>query len=196
MNLEPLFIGVSRAAPPAGGVVRLLAPSQEVSTRELPSIPGPKVILGGPPCDHWSKAVQERPDTLYVVVGEGDAPTRTGNGATPLPSAPAGQLRRYFSRLLELKQRYPDGLPEIGESGFAWKGWRVPLTATESALLQRLYEYEGAIVGREELARVVGVSNTPSRALDAHVHRLRQKLAVPGMELRTVRQRGFQLVLS
>jgi hypothetical protein len=196
MNPEPLFIGLSRAAPPAGGVVRLLAPSQEVSTRELPSIPGPKVILGGPPCDHWSEVMRDRADTLYVLVEQGDVPPFARGGATSLPAAPIAQLRRYFSRLLELKKRYPGGLPEIDESSFAWKGCRVGLTPTESALLQRLYEYEGAIVGREELARIAGVVSTGSRALDAHVHRLRQKLHVPGVELLTERQRGFRLVLS
>jgi len=196
MTPESLFIGSSRAAPPIGGVVRLLSPSQEVSSRELPYIPGPKVILGGPPCDHWSHVVRERQDTLYVVVGSDDVPHVARGGATTLPAGSVSQLRRHFSHLLELKERYPAGLPEIDDSSFSWKGYQVCLTPTESAVIHRLYEHEGSVVGRDELARIAGVNSTGSRALEAHIHRLRQKLDVPGVDLLTERQRGFRLVLS
>jgi hypothetical protein len=196
MKDDTLFIGASRAAPPAGGVVRLLAPSQEVSSRELPFIDGPKVILGGPPCDHWSNVISERTDTLYVVVGSAGVPTAARAGATSLPSAPVSQLKQYFSRLLELRERYPEGLPCIEGTTFRWKGSQVTLTDTEASLLQRLLEMVGSVVVREELARLAGVRSEGSRALEAHVHRLRQKLQIPGVELLTERQRGFRLVLS
>ena len=55
---------------------------------------------------------------------------------------------------------------------------------------------EGATVGRDELARAAGVSGAGGRALDAHVHRLRRKLDIPGVDLATERQRGFRLELS
>lgn len=191
------FLGVSRAAPPVAGVVRLLAPSQEVSTREVPFIDGPKVILGGPPCAHWSDVISHRRDLLYVLVPDGyedTPPERTGD--TTLPAAPVPVLRRYFSHLLELKERYADGLPQLAGTLFRWKGVEVALTPAEAGLLRRLYEREGTIVGRDELAAIAGCSSMRSRALDAHVHRLRQKLVVPGVELVTERQRGFRLVLS
>jgi hypothetical protein len=196
MKVDSLFIGVSRAAPPDAGVVRLLAPSQEVSSRELPSIEGPKVILGGTPCDHWANVIRERTDTLYVVVGDTTVPGAAQAGATCLPAAPAALLRRHFTHLIELRQRYPGGLPQIDDTSFRWKGHTVELTETEVVLLRRLFELPGAIVDREELARAGGVRTERSRALEAHIHRLRQKLRVPGVDLLTERQRGFRLVLS
>lgn len=196
MTGESYFLGVSRAAPPVPGVIRLLAPSQEVSTRELPFIEGPTVILGGPPCDHWSHVIAERRDLLYVLVPDGYETKGRGAGDTTLPPAPPSVLRRHFSHLLELKQRYAGGLPQIKDALFRWKNIEVPLTPSEADIIRRLYEREGTIVSREELAAIAGCSPSRSRALDAHVHRLRQKLEIPGVELLTERQRGFRLVLS
>ncbi len=196
MTAETYFLGVSRAAPPVPGVIRLLAVSQEVSTRELPYIEGPKVILGGPPCDHWSHVIAERRDLLYVLVPDGYETSGRLPGDATLPPAPVSVLRRHFAHLLELKQRYAGGLPVIGNTLFRWKGVEVPLTPSEAEIVRRLYEHEGTIVSREELAAIAGCSPIHSRALDAHVHRLRQKLNVPGVELLTERQRGFRLVLS
>ncbi len=196
MTAESYFLGVSRAAPPVAGVVRLLAASQAVSTRELPYIEGPKVILGGPPCDHWSHVIAERRDLLYVLVPDGYETSGRDCGDATLPPAPVSVLRRHFAHLLELKQRYAGGLPFIGNTLFRWKGVEVPLTPSEADIVRRLYEHEGTIVSREELSAIAGCSPTRSRALDAHVHRLRQKLDVPGVELLTERQRGFRLVLS
>jgi biotin operon repressor len=196
MASEAFFLGVSRAAPPVPGVIRLLAPSQEVSTRELPFIDGPKVILGGPPCDHWSSVIAERNDLLYVMVPEGYETAGRGAGDALLPPAPVPVLRRHFSRLLELKQRYACGLPQVAGTLFRWKGIEVPLTPAEADIVRRLYQHEGAVVSREDLAAIAGCNPTGSRALDAHIHRLRSKLNVPGVEVLTERQRGFRLVLS
>mgnify|MGYP002078269196 FL=1 len=179
-----------------GGVIRLLAPTQEVSTRELPLIEGPKVILGGPPCDHWSSVIAERRDLLYVMVPDGYETAGRREGDTVLPPAPAPVVRRHFMRLLALKQRYACGLPQVSGTHFRWKGVDVVLTPTEAEILRRLYQHEGNVVSREELAAIAGCNATQSRALDAHIHRLRQKLEIPGVELVTERQRGFGLVLS
>ncbi len=195
MNADSLFIGASRAAPPQGGVIKLLAPAQ-VSSQELRFIEGPKVILGGPPCAHWSSAICERTDTLYVLVGDTALPESLRGAAAALPSAPVAQLRRHFTHLIELRQRYPDGLPEFDECVFRWKGIEVTLTRIETAVLQRLYQFEGTIVGREDLAGIAEIPTGGSRALEAHIHRLRQKISIPGFDLQTARQRGFRLVLS
>ena len=196
MTDESLFIGVSRAAPPASGVVRLLSPAQEISSGELSDIAGPKVILGGAPCAHWSEVIRDRTDTLYVVVGGGGVPDSARAVATELPAAPASQLRRYFSQLLVLRNLYPEELPRLEGANFCWKGRRVPLTETELAVMQRLMELLGSVVSRGELGRIARVPGEGSRALEAHVHRLRHKLRVPGVEIVTERQRGFRLVLS
>ncbi len=195
MKEETLFIGASRASPPSRGAVTRLAPARELSSGDLPGIAGPKVILGGAPCAHWSEAIGSRTDTIYVVVGEAEVPTCARAFSTSLPAAPTAQLRRLFSHLLDLRRTYPDGLPRMDDKDFCWKGHRVALTAAESALMGRLVEMAGVVVGRDELARIINVPRAGNRALDAHIHRLRQKLQVPGVEVRTERQRGFRLVL-
>jgi DNA-binding winged helix-turn-helix (wHTH) protein len=50
----------------------------------------------------------------------------------------------------------------------------------------------GAVVGRETLARRAWPDGTPTRnALDVHMLRLRRRIAQLGVEVRTVRSRGY-----
>ncbi len=74
-------------------------------------------------------------------------------------------------------------------------GRTVPLSVTEHRLLERLLLRPGAPVTRAELLRTLGDgADNDSRALDAHIYRLRRKLCdIPGVHLETLRQRGFSL---
>ena len=158
-------------------------------------------LRGGPPCIHWQEAIRTRPDLLYVVAGpvNGDSgvPCRSG-GDTVLPAASPAALRRHFTHLLALKRRYTGDLPAVGARSFRWKGVQVPLTVVESEILRSLYAHEGEVVDRVSLAHLAGCSaGGDSRALDARIHRLREKLhRTPGVELVTERQRGWKLLLS
>jgi DNA-binding response OmpR family regulator len=68
------------------------------------------------------------------------------------------------------------------------------LTPTESRAAQLLIERYGAIVSRASLEAVTWPDGPPaSNALDAHIGRLRQRLAPIGLVIRTVRGRGFAL---
>ena len=198
MNSSPLLIGTSRAAPPPSSAVSLLAPERVISSKDLPALDRPCVVLGGGlPCEHWRHALIGRNDILYVLVPPtGETPPAGGGADAVLPSAHPASVRRHLARLLELKQRYLGSLPRFEQHAFSWKGHTAMLTETESELLRLLYQREGEVVGREELAATARCPAEGSRALDAHIHRLRQKLTMPGVEIRTERQRGFRMHLA
>lgn len=196
MNQLPLLIGTSRAAPPPPSAVSMLAPERAISTSDLPTLARPCVVLGGPPCQHWRDELNARHDVLYVLVQATGEEVPAVRGDAVLPSAHPSAIRRHLAHLLELKQRYEGALPLLEPFSFRWKGELAALTSTESQLLRLLFEHQGEIVGREDLARIAGCVATGSRALDAHLHRLRRKLTIPGVEIQTERQRGFRLLLS
>lgn len=196
MNQEPLLIGTSRASPPPPSAVSMLSPERAISTGDLPTLQRPCVVLGGPPCQHWREELNLRHDVLYVLVQETGQPVPEVHADAVLPFAHPAALRRHLAHLLELKQRYAGALPLLEPLSFRWKGDAAVLTATQSELLGQLFDHAGEIVGREDLARIAGCGSGGSRALDAHLHRLRRKLTMPGVEIRTERQRGFRLLLT
>jgi DNA-binding response OmpR family regulator len=76
---------------------------------------------------------------------------------------------------------------------------RVALTGSEAGLLACLLAAGPRVVSRAELTKALwGVqSHDTGRAVDTHIHRLRQKLAgIPGITIATIRRRGFRLDLG
>src|ERR1700674_5346389 len=70
----------------------------------------------------------------------------------------------------------------------------VALSPVEHALAAALAERFGAVVGRDALARRAWPGGVPPRnALDVHILRFRRRIADLGLELRTVRSRGYLL---
>jgi two-component system OmpR family response regulator len=88
-----------------------------------------------------------------------------------------------------------DGDPALDEDGVLRLGplW-VSLPPVEARLTAALLERVGAVVSREALARAGWPAGAPGRnALDVHVLRLRRRLEVVGLAIRTVRSRGYLL---
>jgi len=70
----------------------------------------------------------------------------------------------------------------------------VSLSPVEQALAAGLLERFGTVVGRDALAERAWPAGVPTRnALDVHVLRLRRRIAALGLEIRTVRSRGYLL---
>jgi DNA-binding response OmpR family regulator len=70
----------------------------------------------------------------------------------------------------------------------------VSLSPVEQSLAAALLDRFGAVVGRETLAGRAWPAGLPTRnALDVHVLRLRRRIAPLGLEIRTVRARGYLL---
>ena len=83
--------------------------------------------------------------------------------------------------------------PLLDEDGLlhhrdAW----VSLSPVEQSLAGVLLDRFGAVVTREMLADRAWPAGVPTRnALDVHVLRLRRRIAPVGLEIRTVRSRGY-----
>jgi DNA-binding response OmpR family regulator len=86
-------------------------------------------------------------------------------------------------------------LPGIDDDGLLrYRGRWVTLSPVERCLAGALVERFGAVVGRDALARRAWPGGTPTRnALDVHMLRLRRRIAPLGLEIRTVRARGYLL---
>jgi two-component system OmpR family response regulator len=71
-------------------------------------------------------------------------------------------------------------------------GQRVPLTATEFALLAAMLDYPGRVLSRHQLLAAAGRPATGDRAADVYIAQLRAKLG-PAVRIRTVRGTGYAL---
>lgn len=70
----------------------------------------------------------------------------------------------------------------------------VSLSPVEQSLAGALLDRFGAVVTRDSLADRAWPAGVPTRnALDVHVLRLRRRIAPLGLEIRTVRSRGYLL---
>jgi DNA-binding response OmpR family regulator len=83
--------------------------------------------------------------------------------------------------------------PRVDDDGLLRHRQRwVALSPVEAALAVTLVERFGAVVGRDTLARRAWPDGVLTRnALDVHVLRLRRRIAPLGLEIRTVRSRGY-----
>lgn len=85
--------------------------------------------------------------------------------------------------------------PTIDDDGIIrFHGAWISLSPLERLAAQPLVERFQAVVGRETLTRHAWPNGAPTRnALDAHMLRLRRRLEPIGLEIRTVRSRGYLL---
>ena len=73
----------------------------------------------------------------------------------------------------------------------------VSLSPVEQSLASAMLDRFGAVVTRDMLADRAWPAGSPTRnALDVHVLRLRRRIAPLGLEIRTVRSRGYLLQSS
>ena len=90
----------------------------------------------------------------------------------------------------------PRAIPTIDEHGLLRRGDRwVSLTPTEERVMRVLLDRAGRVCSRTLLTDA-GWPRGPAneRILDTYVRRLRGKIPEFGLEIRTVRKRGFLLV--
>ena len=82
--------------------------------------------------------------------------------------------------------------PQVDGDGLLRYGGRwVALSSVEGALAAALVDRFGAVVGRDTLACRAWPEGEPTRSLDVSMLRLRRRVATLGLEVRTVRSRGF-----
>lgn len=102
------------------------------------------------------------------------------------------------ARLTTLSRRSARGRPTVDGDGVLRIGSRsVVLPPIEARLAGELLSRVGTVVTRDALMRAGWPDGTATRnLLDVRVLRLRRRLAGTGLEVRTVRHRGYLLVLS
>jgi DNA-binding response OmpR family regulator len=94
--------------------------------------------------------------------------------------------------ILSLRAETDHPAPRVDDGLLRHRQRWVALSPVEGALAATLVERFGAVVGRDTLARRAWPNGVPTRnALDVHVLRLRRRIAPLGLEIRTVRSRGY-----
>jgi hypothetical protein len=155
-------------------VVLLRWPEEEVRLERLRAVGTPRLLLVGeelaPP-----SPVDPLEDWIRLPAAEEDLRARVSTLAARAglvlvtPTVDADGLLRYRGR------------------------W-VTLSPVERALAAALVERFGAVVGRDTLVRRAWPGGSPTRnALDVHMLRLRRRIGELGLEVRTVRARGYLL---
>jgi DNA-binding response OmpR family regulator len=131
-----------------------------------------------------------------LLVPAGAAPPVTVDPLEDWVRLPADQAE-IRARLTTLSSRAGTGrpVPAVDTDGVLHYCDRwVALSPVEQALAVALAERFGAVVGRDVLARRAWPDGVPTRnALDVHILRFRRRIAALGLELRTVRSRGYLL---
>lgn len=104
------------------------------------------------------------------------------------------ELRTRRENLFARAQRH--GGSTTIDDGLLRRGSRaIALAPVQHRLVEALLERRDAVVSREALVRRAWPGDPPRHrnVLDVHIARLRRALAPVGLEIRTVRQRGYLL---
>jgi len=85
--------------------------------------------------------------------------------------------------------------PVLSNEGvMSFEGRSVPLSPVEAQVVASLMTKFEAVVSRRELTEAVWPKEAPPRnALDVHISRVRRRVAEVGLQIRTVRGRGYML---
>jgi hypothetical protein len=161
-------------AQPTDEVVLIRWPEEEARLERLRATGAPRLLLVGETLAAPSP-VDPLEDWIRLPAAEDDLRTRVATLA-----ARAGRT---------------DAGPTVdGDGILRHRGQWVTLSPVERSLASALVERFGAVVGRDTLVRRAWSGGKPTRnALDVHMLRLRRRIAPLGLEVRTVRARGYLL---
>jgi two-component system, OmpR family, response regulator len=155
-------------------VILVRWPEEELRLDELRESGAPRLVLVGP-----QAAPPECSDCLEDWIR---LPAEDGDVRARLATLASRAGRELVSPTID------------GDGLLRFRGGWVSLSPVERSLASALVERFGAVVGRETLGRRAWPGGAPTRnALDVHVLRLRRRIASLGLEVRTVRSRGYLL---
>lgn len=151
-------------------------PDGEDKRRELARVGGPRLLLVGPavepplcldPLEDWVR----------------------------LPASPT-EIRARAQALFGRIHRSEHPAIEDG-STVRFRSARIELPPLQGRLMAALIDRFGAVVSRERLTESAWPNGNPGRNnLDVHMVRLRRRLSAHGLEIRTVRSRGYLLTAT
>ena len=130
------------------------------------------------------------PRLLLVAVGA-EAPADT-DPLCDWVQEPADELD-VQSRIVSLRGRASIERPILGDHGVVWRGsvW-VPLSPIEGRLTAAFLARPGRVLSRQRLEQVGWPDGLPSsRAIDARIKVLRERVAPVGVRIHTVRGQGY-----
>lgn len=155
--------------------VSILRWPQEEGRRSLLAAAGRLRLLLVEPATPAPVAIDSQEDWVRLPASEEDVEARV-----------LGLIHR--SRPTEARIVLDDG--GLLHRGDDW----VALPETEAALMAALLAAAGSVVGRNVLVEAAWPGGSPTRnVLDVHMVRLRRRIAELGVEIRTVRSRGYAL---
>ena len=150
---------------------------------------------------HWPEdetrlfELRERGIARLLVVRNGEVPDAP-DCLEDWVTAGASEIERETRRRALGRRAEAHGVaPELDGDGLLHhRDHWVSLSPVEQALTAALLDRFGAVVARDTLALRAWPEGLPTRnALDVHVLRLRRRIAPLGLEIRTVRARGYLL---
>jgi DNA-binding response OmpR family regulator len=133
-----------------------------------------------------------------LVIADGDPPVPPDCLEDWVLATAGGSEREMRVRSLRRRAELHGGRPSLDRDGLLrHRGAWVSLSPVERSLAEALLDRFGAVVSRDALAGRAWPAGLPTRnALDVHMLRLRRRIAPIGLEIRTVRSRGYLMQAS
>ncbi len=127
-----------------------------------------------------------------LLVAAGAEPPADSDPLSDWVHEPAEELD-VQSRIVALRSRASIGHPILGDHGVVWRGsvW-VALSPIEARLTEAFLARPGRVLSRRRLEEVGWPDGLPSsRAIDARIKVLRERVDAIGMRIHTVRGQGY-----
>jgi DNA-binding response OmpR family regulator len=152
------------------------------------------VLVRWPEEDARLRQLRETGSPRLLLLNGESAPPESADWLEDWIRLPADDrdVRARVARLASRAETEQPAPQVDGDGLLRYRGRWVALSPVEGALAATLVDRFGAVVGRDMLARRAWPDGTPTRnALDVHMLRLRRRIASLGVEVRTVRSRGY-----
>jgi DNA-binding response OmpR family regulator len=127
-----------------------------------------------------------------LLVAAGAEPPADDDPLCDWVQEPADELDMQ-SRIVALRERASIDRPILGDHGVVWRGttW-VALSPIEARLTAAFLARPGSVLSRPRLETVGWPDGLPSsRAIDARIKVLRERVAAIGIRIHTVRGQGY-----
>jgi DNA-binding response OmpR family regulator len=150
---------------------------------------------------HWPEdserviELRARGIARLLVVTDGEAPDSPDCLEDWVLASVSDGEREARRRAVSRRAQAHGAAPNLDSDGLLHhRDHWVSLSPVEQSLAAALLDRFGAVVARDTLAGRAWPEGLPTRnALDVHVLRLRRRIAPLGLEIRTVRARGYLL---
>jgi len=130
-----------------------------------------------------------------IIVDEGATPPEIVDELEDWVRLPADRADIEFRAQTLRRRAVTKQRPSLSTEGvLKFRGASAPLSPVEAQVVASLLGKFQAVVSRRDLTEAVWPNEAPPRnALDVHISRVRRRVAEVGLQIRTVRGRGYML---